>query len=108
MKKSIVFILLSVFTSSQIIFSQETQEENQEQHQILTDKFHFDVGLFFLSKNVKVGANGTSSNQNIDFGKTFKLNNDESAFFLNLIGVFLKNGKCLLKLSVYLHQEQLY
>lgn len=108
MKKAILFILLFVFISSQFVFSQDTEEENQEQHQLLTDKFHFDVGLFFLSKNVKVSANGTSSNQNIDFGNTFKLNNDESAFFLNLTGVSQKNGMYLLKLSVYLHQEQHY
>ena len=52
MKKAILFILLFVFISSQFVFSQDTEEENQEQHQLLTDKFHFDV----------MGYNGKMSN----------------------------------------------
>lgn len=90
MKKAIVLILLFVFAPSQFIFSQEAEEKNQEKHQLLTDKFHFDVGWFYLSKNIKVGADGTTPNQNIDFGDSFKLNNEESAFFFKFDWRFSK------------------
>ncbi len=90
MKKVIVLILLFVFAPSQYMFSQEVEDDSQEQHQLLTDKFHFDVGWFYLSKNIKVGADGTTPNQNIDFGDSFKLNNEESAFLFKFDWRFSK------------------
>ena len=90
MKKETIFILLFIFTSSQIIFSQETQNENQEQHQLLTDKFHFDLGLVLISKNVKLGADSSTPNEDIDFGNTFRLEDNEFAFFFNFDWSFSK------------------
>ena len=91
MKKAIIFILIFVLASNQLIFSQDSSEEkDEEKHQLLTDKFHFELGLFSLSKSIKVGADGTSSNQNIEFEDTFKFDDNESAFFFKFDWYFSK------------------
>ncbi len=74
---------------SGIIYSQE----DSEKHPILTDKFQADAGLFFPSKNVKIGVDGSVKNADIDFGKDLDLNERETTLFLNFDWRFSKKWK---------------
>ena len=59
-------------------WSQET-----EKHPILEDKFYIEAGIFIPQKNIQLGANGSSDNDEVDFGETFDLNDNEITPFFN-------------------------
>lgn len=104
MKKSIIFILFLLVIPFQFTFAQvkndpndkETQNKDDEtifQHQILKDRFHFEIGMFIPAKEINIGANGTSPDQEFDFGNTFRLNDNESTLFLHIEWYFTKKWK---------------
>ncbi len=73
MKKIFILFLLFCIIPSKNVFSQEEAKK----HPILTDKFRFEIGLFMPSKTVKIGADGSNPEGNIDFGNSFKFNDSE-------------------------------
>lgn len=104
MKKSITFILFFLvipfqFTIAQIennVKDQETKyedDESIEKHQILKDRFHFEIGMFIPAKEINIGAHGTSPDEEFDFGDTFRLNDNESTLFLHIEWYFTKKWK---------------
>ena len=64
---SVLFLLLIL--TSVFAFSQELEKK----HSILTDKFDVGIGFFYPSKTFKVGVNGSSDNNEIEFGEAFGL-----------------------------------
>lgn len=76
MKKIIILILFFFTIPNQTVSSQEVKK-----HSILTDKYHVGIGVFIPQKNVKIGANGQSTNQEIDFGKSFHFKDHEASLF---------------------------
>ena len=76
MKYFILFLFL--FSLGFPAFSQE-----DEKNPILTDKFYVEVGAFFPSKNVKLGADASSPEDEIDFNGSLGLNDNETTYFVN-------------------------
>lgn len=76
MKYFILFILLLGLSST--AFSQE-----EEKHPLLVDKFYIEAGAFFPSKNIKLGADASSPDDEINFGETFGLNDNQATYFVN-------------------------
>lgn len=69
------------------------QKEEFKKHQILTDRFHLEFGLYIPTKQLKVGANGSLPNLEIDFGDTFDFNDSELTFFGHMEWYFAKKWK---------------
>jgi len=88
MKNQVILSFIAILFSG-FLFSQEESEK----HPILTDRFQAEVGLFFPSKSVRIGADGSSENDEIDFDEAFKLNDSETTLFLNFEWRFSKNRK---------------
>lgn len=97
MKKSIYVCFLILIIAFPKIFSQ--QEENKdsdqitepiEKHPLLSDKFVFNSGLYFPSKTIKIQADGSSENDEIEFNKTFDFDQNEITFASNFHWRFSK------------------
>lgn len=69
------------------------QEEATEQHPLLTDKFHFEVGTFFPTKSIDIEVNGDSSNGNFAFGEIFGLESSQTTFLFSFDWRFAKKWK---------------
>ena len=65
--------------SIQIIKAQE-----EEKHPLLSDKFYIEAGVFFPSKNIKIGADAQSPEDEIDFSGNFDLNDNQATAFANI------------------------
>lgn len=74
----LIFLGLGLLIVSSQGWSQET-----EAHPFLNDKFYIEAGVYIPSKNIKVGADGSSPNDEIDFDESFGLNDNESTLFLH-------------------------
>ena len=59
------------------------EEEEEEKHPILSDKFYLEAGVFVPQKNLNFGASGDIENGDIDFDETFNFNDNEATFFFN-------------------------
>lgn len=95
MKKSIQFILVILFLISGLqLLSQENEPDSngdiEKKHHLLTDKFIFSVGLYSSFKQFKVGANGSSKDDLIDFSNTFDFDENESTLFLSFYWRFAR------------------
>jgi len=88
MKNQAILSFIAILYSG-FLFSQEVSEK----HPILTDRFQAEAGLFFPSKSIRIGADGSSENNEIDFDDSFKLNDSETTLFLNFEWRFSKNRK---------------
>lgn len=77
MKNSSYLIIFLLLLSNQV-FSQE-----EEKHPLLTDKFYIEAGVFFPDKSIKLGADAESPDEEIDFGGTFDLNDNQATVFAN-------------------------
>jgi len=82
--KYLVFLLFVL--SQQFALSQVNRVDNS----ILKDRFRFNVGVYFPSQTIKVGADGSSPNLNVDFNDAFDIKNNESTFFINFFWRFSK------------------
>jgi len=88
MRNVFILFFLLIASSFQLVFSQE-----EEKHSILTDRFQFDIGIFIPSKTVKIGADGSTPNEDINFGESFQLNDNEVTLYLNFDWRFAKKWK---------------
>jgi len=76
--------------SSSFLFSQE----DQEKHSILTDKYQFGIGIFYPSKSIDIGVDGSEPDDgDIEFGKAFGFDNSELTFFLGFDWRFSEKWK---------------
>jgi len=90
MKYSFRFALvILVLLSSPILFSQENISDidskniEEQKHPLLDNRFTFYAGLYGSIKGIKVGVNGASDNEIIDFSEKVDFNNNELTLFLN-------------------------
>lgn len=74
MKKIILYISLFVLVSNQFVVAQTDSKVTK--NPILTSKFQIGVGLFIPTQKVKLGIEGSSKNQEIEFGESFDFNNN--------------------------------
>lgn len=58
--------------------------QTEDKNPILSDQFYLEAGVFIPSKNIKLGADGSTPNDEIDFGETFNFNDNQATVFLNL------------------------
>lgn len=77
MRFSLLLFVFAGFISNNL-FSQE-----EEKHPLLTDKFYLEAGVFFPDKNIKLGADASSPDDEIDFDGTFDLNDNQATAFAN-------------------------
>lgn len=95
MKKLIVFIFLFLFlTKNQNTFSQTS---DVEKHPILTSKFQLGAGLYIPTRTVKLGIDGESENQEIEFDEALKFNKNEATPQFNFDWRFAKKWKVSLE-----------
>ena len=96
----------------QITFSQENvnvndveskigEAETVKKNPILTNTFIFNVGAFVPSKTFRLGVDGDTPNNIIDFNKAFDLNNRQTTLELNFIWRFTKNKKWNLSIEYF-------
>lgn len=95
MKRPFQFILIILFLMSvSQLFSQEnetdTDRDIEEKHHLLSDKFIFNVGLYRTFKQIKLGANGSSKEDIIDFSESFDFNENEFTLFLGFYWRFAR------------------
>lgn len=76
MKQISIYILFFLFISSQFLFAQDKNENQNSKNPILTSKFQIGIGLFIPTQKVKFGIGGSSENQEIEFGESFDFNNN--------------------------------
>lgn len=91
MKKTVCLLLL-FFIITTISFSQDNTDE-PEKNPILTDKYQFGVGIFFPKKDFQLEVDGSSPNDEIEFGKALGFDNSELTFFLGFDWHFAKKWK---------------
>lgn len=89
-KTASLFLLFLIITN--ISFSQENQSE-PDKNPILTDKYQFGVGVFFPSKDFQLKVDGSTPNDEIEFGEAFGFDNSEATFFLGFDWRFAKKWK---------------
>ena len=58
--------------------------QTEDKNPILSDQFYIEAGVFIPSKNINLGADGSTPNDEIDFSETFKFNDNQATFFMNL------------------------
>lgn len=88
-KKHISALLLIFIFVSSFVYSQEAQKK----HPILTDKFDFEIGVFYPSKSIDVGVDGALTNKDIAFGKAFGLRENQTTLFFGSNWRFAKKWK---------------
>ncbi len=85
---SIVFVAIFLFQGT--LFSQENNESEktisniESQHPLLANRFTFYAGVYSSKKGVRVGVNGESDNEIIDFSEKADFNENEVTLFLNI------------------------
>ena len=88
--KPLIFIFLLLIGTS--LFSQEdeinkdseiTNLDADKKHPLLSNRFTFYAGLYSSNKGIKVGVNGATENEIIDFSEKADFNENESTLFLN-------------------------
>ncbi|MCF6308471.1 MAG: porin family protein [Flavobacteriaceae bacterium] len=92
MKKKTTFILLLFLLFTAVSFSQE-QTDEPKKNPILTAKYQFGAGIFFPTKDLQIGVDGSSPNNEIEFGKNLGFDNAEATFFGGFDWRFSKKWK---------------
>ena len=89
MKKHRIFLLLTV----SVLLFQDLSAQEWDQHPFHEDRFHIEVGVFALTRELKLGADGSTDNDEIDFNESFRLDDNEPTYFLRFGWRFSKNRK---------------
>lgn len=89
MKNNICLTLITFLFISYFSFAQE----DVEKHLLLTDKFVFTGGLFLPTKEIKLGVNGASIDNDIDLGKAFNISTYQRTFHLGFDWRFVRKWK---------------
>lgn len=93
-----LFLFFVCFSSS---YSQHTDSIVSPSNELLTKRFIITAGLFAPSKTTKVGVDGDTPNNIIDFGKALNFNNQEAIFTLNFFWRFSRNKKWAVSLEYF-------
>ena len=102
MRNFLLVIIFLFLTAKLPIFSQNNENTGNNSttqtmdspskkiHPLLRDKFAFNTGLYFPSKNIKILADGSTNNKEIEFDKVFGLKKKETTFAANFRWKFSK------------------
>lgn len=90
---SLLIILVSSLSYSQEDVEKPTNIEDVEKHAILSDKYQFGVGMFFPSKSISIGVDGSTPNEEIEFGKALGFNDNQITLLLGFDWLFAKKWK---------------
>ena len=93
MKNLFSLLFLFIIVWGQSILSQNDDKNDDEKHPILTDKYQFGAGVFYPSKTIKISAAGDIPENEIEFGKTFGIDDSEITVFLGFDWRFAKKWK---------------
>ena len=77
MKKLVFVLLFCCFASP--LFAQQT-----DLHPFKEDRWRVEFGMFWVSRDFKLGADGQSPNDEIDFNETFGLSRTEPTYFFQI------------------------
>ncbi len=101
MKKLLYFIICFVLFSNPL-FSQEEEklDEGEEKstqdvakHPLLADKFWIEAGVYFPTKSIKIGANASLPEDEIDFNETFGIDDSQTTYLFNFEWRWNKNWR---------------
>jgi hypothetical protein len=83
--KHLVYLFIGMVLFSNPLFSQEEEKSTQEEakNPLLSDKFWIEVGAFFPTKHLQIGADGSLPDDEIDFQHRFNLSENQITYFLN-------------------------
>lgn len=96
MKKLIALsLVLTLFTQVTLLAQEDNkdsipQNSESKKHPVLTDRFLANIGVYFPSKRLKIGADGSLPNDEIDFDESFDFDKNETTFAANFIWRFSK------------------
>jgi hypothetical protein len=85
-----LFICMALFSNP--LFSQEEEKSTQEEaklaqeeakHPLLADKFWIEVGAFFPTKSLQIGADASLPDDEIDFHERFNMSENQITYFLD-------------------------
>ena len=79
---------LCLLLSAQALFSQD-----QEKNPLLEDRFLIETGIFLPTKELKLSADGSTINDEVDFSETFDFKDNQATFFFNAEWRFAKKWK---------------
>ncbi len=88
LSKYTLFIVVILFTNS-LLFSQNNnidknlKSDTGIQHPLLSSKFIFYAGVYSSTKGIRIGVNGSTENEIIDFSEKTDFNDNEITLFLN-------------------------
>ncbi|MGA9271241.1 MAG: hypothetical protein WBV45_11510 [Lutimonas sp.] len=83
-----LFTAIIVLLITQNVFAQE-----DERNPLLTDRFLIEGGIFIPAKSIKLGADGSTPNEEIDWGETFNFQDNQSTPFFYAEWRFSKKWK---------------
>ena len=105
MKKLLLLLVITFFTitytSAQKLESDTLISTDKNQHPILLNRFIINMGLFIPTRTFKLGIDGASENDLIDFTKDFDINRSELTFAGNFMWRFSKNKKWSLSVEYF-------
>lgn len=78
-----LFLFLGTSLFSQEINDKDLKADIENKHPLLSNRFTFYTGIYSSTKGIKVGVNGASDNEIIDFNEKVDFNNNEITLFLN-------------------------
>jgi hypothetical protein len=76
MKNIFTLVVFLIIVCNQFVYAKETHR-SKNKNSGLTDKFQFDVGVFYPVKTIKIGANGSGPNDMINFGESFDMRENQ-------------------------------
>jgi len=85
--KKLLFLICSV------LLYPTAYAQDEEKNPLLTDRFIVEAGVFIPAKSIKLGADGSSPNEEIDFGETFNFQDNQSTPFFYAEWRFSKKWK---------------
>jgi len=88
MKNIFVFLLLAI-----VCFKFTYSQEEIDKNPILTDRFHFDLGAYFPAKTIKIGADASSTDDQINLSESFDFNDNQITPYLRFDWRFAKKWK---------------
>jgi opacity protein-like surface antigen len=79
----ILLLLSTLYVNAQEVNKKELSNRIEDKHPLLSNQFTFYVGVYSSTKGIRIGVNGSSENEIIDFSEKTGFNDNEITLFLN-------------------------
>ena len=87
------YLLLLLLIPLNVVSQKDSIRDSES---LFNNRFKIKAGIFIPSRNVAVGADGSTPNEEIDFDETFGFSDNETTFFLQFDWRFSRNRKWIL------------